>query len=100
MVFNIKTVVSKYLLCCIALMLLMTARAGAQEGYNERAKKYVEQYYRFAIIEQKNYGIPASVTLGQGILETEAGASELMVRGKPLPAAVAKMPFVPHTYRR
>ncbi len=72
---------SKYLLCCIALMLLMTARAGAQEGYNERAKKYVEQYYRFAIIEQKNYGIPASVTLGQGILETEAGASELMVRG-------------------
>ena len=34
----------------------------------------------FAISEQRASGIPASVILGQGILETEAGASELMVK--------------------
>ncbi len=65
----------------MVLALLTTARADAQEGYTERAKKYVEQYYKFAISEQKISGVPASVTLGQGILETEAGASELMMRG-------------------
>ncbi len=68
----------KYILYCIVVMLCTSARVGAQDGYNERARKYIEQYYILALAEQKNSGIPASITLGQGILETEAGASELM----------------------
>ena len=61
------------------LILLLPAGAGAQDaGYTERAKKYIDQYSTLAILEQKKSGIPASITLGQGILETEAGASELM----------------------
>ena len=68
------------ILYCIVLLLFVTAQAGAQDGYTERAKKYVTQYYQLAITEQRNSGVPAAVTLGQGILETEAGASELMVQ--------------------
>src|ERR1700722_8267000 len=65
-------------LFCIAIMLLMPGGARAQDGYNERAQKYIQQYSSLAILEQKKNGIPAAITLGQGILETEAGASELM----------------------
>jgi LysM repeat protein len=60
-------------------LLLLATIAGAQgKGYTERAKKYIDDYSTLAILEQRRSGIPASITLGQGILETEAGASELM----------------------
>jgi LysM repeat protein len=67
------------LLIHIAIFLFSAAGAVAQDAYNARAKKYVAQYSQFAIEEQRNSGVPAAITLGQGILETEAGASELMV---------------------
>ena len=70
----------RYVLYCLLLLLPASYRLQAQDGYVERAKKYVEQYYPLAISEQRASGIPASVILGQGILETEAGASELMVK--------------------
>ena len=64
----------------MATFLVATAKVGAQGlGYTERAKKYVDEYSTLAILEQKKSGIPAAITLAQGILETEAGASELMV---------------------
>ncbi|MES2701190.1 MAG: glucosaminidase domain-containing protein [Bacteroidota bacterium] len=67
------------LLFSVAMLLLTATAARSQEGYNERARKYVAQYYPMAMGEQKRSGIPAAITLAQGILETEAGASELMV---------------------
>ena len=67
----------KYFLCSIVL-LCYVANVFAQDDYNDRVKKYIDQYSTLAIAEQRNSGIPASVTLGQGILETEAGTSELM----------------------
>ena len=70
----------KFILCCIILMLLARAGAQAQDNYNDRAQKYIEKYNALAIQEQKRSGIPAAITLGQGILETEAGASELMTQ--------------------
>ncbi len=62
----------------LLFVVLVPAIAGAQEGYTERAKKYVDQYASLAMYEQCKNGIPAAITLGQGILETEAGSSELM----------------------
>jgi len=41
-------------------------------------EQYVELYKDFAIREMKRMGIPASITLAQGILETESGNSELV----------------------
>jgi hypothetical protein len=38
---------------------------------------YIIKYAQFAIIQQKEYGIPASITLAQGLLESGAGLSEL-----------------------
>ncbi len=64
----------------ILLLSITFLRTTAQEGYAERARNYVKQYAAYAIADQKATGVPASVTLGQGILETEAGLSELMVK--------------------
>src|SRR4051812_3745739 len=69
----------KRVLYCIAIVLFVAARAVAQDGFTDRAKKYIDDYSSLAMLEQQKNGIPASVTLAQGILETEAGNSELMV---------------------
>jgi len=67
------------ILLYLTILILTTLRLSAQESaYTERARRYVEQYYALAIAEQRASGIPASITLGQGILETDAGTSELM----------------------
>ncbi len=43
-------------------------------------EEYVNTYRDIAIAEMKRSGIPASVTLAQGILETECGNSDLVKR--------------------
>ena len=45
--------------------------------YEERVLNYISQYKDWAMQEQMRVGIPASVTLAQGIYETGAGSSEL-----------------------
>lgn len=42
--------------------------------------KYIDQYSHIAVNHQAKYGIPASITLAQGILESGAGQSELARR--------------------
>lgn len=44
---------------------------------NSRAKAYINQYKELAISEMLRTGVPASITLAQGILETAGGQSEL-----------------------
>ena len=39
--------------------------------------QYAEQYAEIAMEQMRKYGIPASVTLGQGILESSNGQSQL-----------------------
>lgn len=46
----------------------------------ELVKRYIDKYKEIAIEEQKKYGIPASITLAQGILESNAGQSPLSAK--------------------
>ena len=41
-------------------------------------EQYIQQHKDFAIREMKRMGVPAAITLAQGILETENGNSELV----------------------
>src|SRR6056300_1851935 len=41
-------------------------------------KAYIESFAEVAMKEMKLYGVPASITLAQGILETNAGKSNLV----------------------
>ena len=64
----------------VIILLFCTLQTFAQNlPYPERAKEYVRKYAAYAIADQKATGVPASITLGQGILETEAGISRLLV---------------------
>lgn len=45
-----------------------------------RMKVYVLQYAELAKKEMSKYGIPASITLAQGLLESQAGIGELAVK--------------------
>ena len=42
-------------------------------------RKYIETYSGIAVEQMKKYGVPASITLAQGILESDAGRSSLAV---------------------
>lgn len=57
----------------VASSALKTENKGVFEGYIERFK-------HVALTEQKKYGIPASITLAQGILESNAGRSKMAIK--------------------
>lgn len=59
-----------FILSCLPVLLF------SQEK-NISTETYIATYKQFAIEEMQKYGIPASITLAQGIVETGSGNSEL-----------------------
>lgn len=45
------------------------------------AEQYIEQWKAVAVKKMKEHGIPASITLAQGLLESHSGNSILAVQG-------------------
>lgn len=58
-------------------MILLVATPATAQRKNASYLKYIDQYSSLAQQHQKKYGIPASITLAQGILESGAGQSKL-----------------------
>ncbi len=50
------------------------------QSINAAYQAYIEQYRHIAIEQQRKYGIPASITMAQAILESAAGKSELATK--------------------
>lgn len=69
------------------VLLAAACLAGAFAGLDIRAEKknpyqeYIDSYSEMAIEQQKTHGIPASITLAQGLLESRAGQSSLATLG-------------------
>ncbi|WP_438710180.1 glucosaminidase domain-containing protein [Aquimarina muelleri] len=51
-------------------------------SYKDKIQRYIYEFSEIAKSEMKTYGIPASITLAQGILESGAGYGELTQRAK------------------
>lgn len=60
------------LIVCALLLTISDLKA-------ESRKEFIRKYKHIAIREMERTGIPASITLAQGILESGCGASELAV---------------------
>ena len=68
---------------CIFLTLLIGLLTIAMPAHGKSAAylEYIEKYHHIAIVHQQQYGIPASITLAQGLLESRAGRSRLATQG-------------------
>lgn len=65
----------------VVFVLLASRAAFGQMKWNANHQAYINQYYQLAVREMHSYGIPASITLAQGIFESGAGQSELARKG-------------------
>lgn len=65
----------------ILLLLATSFNVGAQTGINVQQIAYINKYKDLAIEQMHRHGIPASITLAQGILESRAGLSDLATKG-------------------
>ena len=59
------------LLCALVCVVSVTAKE------RQTREEYVEKYKAIAIAHMERYGIPASITMAQGILESDSGNSHL-----------------------
>lgn len=53
------------------------APVGPDELLKEQSLDYIERFHKIAIDEMRQFGIPASISLAQGLIESRAGTSKL-----------------------
>ncbi len=54
--------------------------AWIRPGDEEKVNRYVERFHKIAVQEMHRYGIPASISLAQGLIESRFGTSTLAVK--------------------
>lgn len=65
----------------LGVLMIGTMSTWAQKQ-NPTYLAYIDEWKDIAIQEQEDYGIPASITMAQGLLESSAGQSELAVNAR------------------
>lgn len=65
----------------LRLILVLILLAPVVSSRADHFEDYIERFSSLAIEQQQEFGIPASVTLAQGILESSAGRSTLATKG-------------------
>ncbi|MBR1889810.1 MAG: glucosaminidase domain-containing protein [Alloprevotella sp.] len=59
------------------IMVLLSAGFLSAQAQNQSYQNYIKKYAPIAVEQMRRYGIPASITLAQGLLESAAGQSTL-----------------------
>ena len=76
-----ELLMKRYILLLITLFSFLSTMIGAPIKWNQVYQNYINQYKDVAIEGMLKYGIPASITLAQGLLESSAGRSDLVIQG-------------------
>jgi LysM repeat protein len=74
-----RTQKQKFLTSLVASLFIFSIAFAQRE--KDRIENYIQQYKELAVAEMLRTGIPASITLAQGLLETGYGQSDLAVNG-------------------
>ena len=61
----------------VILLCALVGVVSAMAAVRQTREEYVEKYKAIAIAHMERYGIPASITMAQGILESDSGNSRL-----------------------
>ena len=69
---------SKKAISLAGILLCCAVQLGAQ--VRQTREEYVNRYMSIAVAHMERYGIPASITMAQGILESDCGNSLLSMR--------------------
>lgn len=77
-IFEYRIIPMKKLQLSLLLCIFLGGHAFAQSS--AVIKAYIQQYRNIAMEEMKRTGVPASITLAQGIHETGAGQSQLVLK--------------------
>ena len=64
-----------------SFLLLLVALLAQGQALNARYLEYIDRYKAIALEHQRDFGVPAAITLAQGLLESNAGQSYLARRG-------------------
>lgn len=62
------------------VLLILLGMGTLAQAQREKVQAYVNQYKDLAMSEMRRTGVPASITLAQGILESQSGQSELALK--------------------
>ena len=71
--------INKKILICLLFFLFF--HQNGRSVTRDEVYRYIDTYKNAALIEQREHGIPASITLAQGLLESAAGTSKLAREG-------------------
>lgn len=55
-------------------------KVGFEGDNGRRDEAYIKRFQGVAILEQQKYGVPASIKMAQGLLESQGGQSELTIK--------------------
>ena len=69
------------LIVTLSLLLAIPLATAKDKSLSAAYLEYIDTYKEIAIRHQQEYGIPASITLAQGLLESRAGRSRLATQG-------------------
>ncbi len=67
--------------CTTILILSLCVFVASARTTDDTYLEYINKYSELAVDQQTQYGIPASITLAQGLLESAAGRSTLATQG-------------------
>ena len=71
----------RYIFLLLSFLYMLAATAGTPLKWNQVYQTYINQYKDMAIEGMLKYGVPASITLAQGLLESNAGRGRLVLLG-------------------